>query len=251
MSLMHKSEPVRIGVLMDEPLRMEGTVSIFDEPPGEGFTPLLPVAGTLEELLSDRTLAFLVVDLHSSHASMKILDTISSRRPGLRLIVIGPEGDEELVLDSIKAGARAYLDAKASPRTVREAVEVVISGSIWAPRRLLSRLIDQLLGVPEAGFADAPLSFTERERQVLEQILTARSNREIARELGIEERTVQAHVGRLMRKTGADNRIDLLMRASNPELLKAAGIDEWRPATRQRGDRRGTAGRIVDNVTHQ
>jgi DNA-binding NarL/FixJ family response regulator len=48
---------------------------------------------------------------------------------------------------------------------------------------------------------------------VLELILTARSNREIAHELGIEERTVKAHVGRLMRKAGAENRIELSMRA--------------------------------------
>jgi DNA-binding transcriptional ArsR family regulator len=68
-------------------------------------------------------------------------------------------------------------------------------------------------------------------------ILTARSNREIARELGIEERTVQAHVSRLMRKTGADNRINLLMRSSNPDLLKAAGIVERRRVDRRRGDR--------------
>ena len=50
-------------------------------------------------------------------------------------------------------------------------------------------------------------------REVLEHILMARSNREIARQLGIEERTVKAHVGRLMRKTGSDNRIELSMRA--------------------------------------
>jgi DNA-binding NarL/FixJ family response regulator len=41
----------------------------------------------------------------------------------------------------------------------------------------------------------------------------AQSNREIARQLGIEERTVKAHVGRLMRKAGAENRIELSMRA--------------------------------------
>ncbi len=50
-----------------------------------------------------------------------------------------------------------------------------------------------------------------RERQVLELILMARSNREIAAKLGIDERTVKAYVGRLMRKTGADNRIKLSM----------------------------------------
>jgi DNA-binding NarL/FixJ family response regulator len=49
-------------------------------------------------------------------------------------------------------------------------------------------------------------------------ILEARSNREIALELGIEERTVKAHVGRLMRKTGADNRIELSMRALHRPL---------------------------------
>ncbi len=64
---------------------------------------------------------------------------------------------------------------------------------------------------------------TDRERQVLELILQARSNREIAHQLGIEERTVKAHVGRLMRKTGADNRIDLSMRALNRSLLPDAG----------------------------
>ncbi len=42
-------------------------------------------------------------------------------------------------MDSIIAGARAYLDLTAGPRVVREAIEVVVSGSIWAPRRLLSR----------------------------------------------------------------------------------------------------------------
>jgi DNA-binding NarL/FixJ family response regulator len=99
---------------------------------------------------------------------------------------------------------------------VRLAIDIVVSGSIWAPRRLLSRLIDRLLLVPGAGTgALTALELTTRERQVLDLILLARSNREIARELGIEERTVKAHVGRLMKKTGAENRIELSIRALN------------------------------------
>jgi DNA-binding NarL/FixJ family response regulator len=154
------------------------------------------------------------------------------------LIVIGPEGDEELVIESIMAGARAYLDLKASPRIVRLAMEEATNGSIWAPRRLLSQLIDRLLGMPDAGLSNEPPHLTERESQVLALILTARSNREIARQLGIEERTVQAHVSRLMRKTGTDNRINLLMRSSNPELLKSAGIADRRQVERRHGERR-------------
>ena len=87
------------------------------------------------------------------------------------------------------------------------AIEVVTGGSIWAPRRLLSKLIDRLLKVPDPAISHANPHLTDREKQVLDHILEARSNREIAQQLGIEERTVKAHVGRLMRKTGADNRI--------------------------------------------
>src|SRR6202007_3363685 len=88
-------------------------------------------------------------------------------------------------------------------------------------RKLLSRLIDRLLGVPGGGSGGglAALQLTARERQVLDLILLARSNREIAEELGIEERTVKAHVGRLMRKTGAENRIELSMRVLNRSLV--------------------------------
>jgi len=249
MSSNHVLEPIRVGVLADEPLRLEGIASIFEELPGEGCAPISPVFGSMDELLSDCSVSFLVVDLHSGSGGVKILEAIRRRRPGLRLIVIGPERDDKLVLDSIVAGARGYLDLKADPQIVRQAVEAVTSGSIWAPRRLLSGLIDRLLGTPDAAMTNEPPRLTERERQVLELILTARSNREIARELGIEERTVQAHVSRLMRKTGTDNRVNLLMRSSNPELLRAAGIAERRRVDRRRSDRRTAAQPSSQDVT--
>ncbi|HEV2215719.1 MAG TPA: response regulator transcription factor, partial [Terracidiphilus sp.] len=207
--------PKHVGVLAGEPIRLEGLTSVFEHPPAPGHTPLIPIHGTLDILLADPEVEFLVVDLNSSVGGLDTLERIRDARPDLRLIVIGPEGNDALVMDSIVAGARAYLDGSASTRTVRDAIEIVVSGSIWAPRRLLSQLIDRLLGTSEAVTVSGIPHLTFRERQVLDHILQARSNREIARELGIEERTVKAHVSRLMRKTGADNRIDLSMRALN------------------------------------
>jgi DNA-binding NarL/FixJ family response regulator len=246
MSSIRTAKPIRIGVLTSEPLRQEGLASIFADRPGEDLLPLAPVFGNIEELLCDTSLQFMVVDLHSSTGGVETLEGIRRKRPEMRLIVIGPEGNDQLIMDLILAGARAYLDLKASPRIVRQAVEVVTSGSIWAPRRLLSTLIDRLMGASDASFTNAPPRLTERERQILDLILTARSNREIARELGIEEHTVQAHVGRLMRKSGAENRVDLLMRASNPALLQAAGITD-----RRRGDRRQVLRSAPPPVTYK
>ena len=251
MSLIRNADSIRVGVLTDEPLRLEGLTSIFEHSPGEGCAHLIPVSGKMDELLSDSTMEYMVVDLNSSSESLWTLDAIRLKRPKMRLIVIGPENDDNLVLESIMAGARAYLDLKASPRIVCQAVQAVTSGSIWAPRRLLSMLIDRLLGASDASLTNESPRLTEREQQVLDLILQAYSNREIARVLGIEERTVQAHVSRLMRKTGAEHRLDLLMRASNPALLDAAGISDRRHVNRRSTDRRPVPASRSKFVDHE
>lgn len=219
MSLKCNSEPIHIGLVSDHPIRLEGLKSIFDQPALNGNSPLCPITGSLPEMLARATLECLVVDLNACSGGVAILDSIRRARPTLKVIIIGPEGNDELVLESIIAGARAYLDLTADTAMVRQAIDVVTSGSIWAPRRLLSKLIDRLLKVPDSSLTNATPYLTDRERQVLDLILLARSNREIARQLGIEERTVKAHVGRLMRKTGADNRIELTLRALNRPLM--------------------------------
>jgi DNA-binding NarL/FixJ family response regulator len=210
---MYSQEPIHIGLVSDEPIRLEGLSSIFEYRAQEGKPALLPITGTLDELLSRSSLEYLVVDLHSTSCGLDTLDAIRRTRPTLRLIVIGPQDDDELVQNAIIAGARAYLDLTADPDTIRMAIEAVTEGSIWAPRRLLSKLIDRLLRTPDSSLTNAVPHLTSREQQVLNLILMAQSNREIARQLGIEERTVKAHVGRLMRKAGAENRIELSMRA--------------------------------------
>ena len=206
-------EPVHIGLVSDEPIRLEGLKSIFDQPGSNGFASLRPISGTLQEMLALAPLEYLVIDMHSEPGGLAVLDSIRRARPNLRVIILGPDGNDELVLESIIAGARAFLDMTADAEMVRQAIETVTSGSIWAPRRLLSKLIDRLLKTPDSSLTSNAPHFTDREKEVLELILQARSNREIARQLGIEERTVKAHLGRLMRKTGSDNRIELSMRA--------------------------------------
>jgi DNA-binding NarL/FixJ family response regulator len=200
---------VRVGLISPEPICVAGLCSAFDS------HPLIRIAiGDLDRFLGDGTLRFLILDLHFDPNWFAIQSMVSRARPDLRLIVVGPSGDEESVVRAIKAGARAYLDPGSGPLVLRQAVESVIQGTIWAPRRVLSALIDQLMSRPASPMEPAaPPAFSPRERQVLDLIMTACSNREIAEELGIEERTVKAYVTSLMRKTGVDNRVSLSVRA--------------------------------------
>jgi DNA-binding NarL/FixJ family response regulator len=223
MSVLRIPKPIQIGLVTQEPIRLEGLASIFEGPAESGHGELLPVKGELQDLLHKPTLEYLIIDLNTAAQGLEALEAIRRQRPDIRLIVIGPDSDDEVVIESIMAGARAYLDLTASPETVRLAIQEVMAGSIWAPRRLLSKLIDRLLNKRDTSLTSDDPHLTDRERQVLELILLAQSNREIARKLGIEERTVKAHVGRLMRKSGVENRIELSMRALSRARKQGAG----------------------------
>jgi DNA-binding NarL/FixJ family response regulator len=215
----HGPDAIRIGVAADEPIRVAGLASIFDQPGQNGEYELVPVIAPLKELLAIHDMEYVVIDLHSAQGGLEIVEKIRTVRPDVRSIVIGPDGDDELILNAIMAGARAYLGQSAGPDMVRRAIDVVTAGSIWAPRRLLCRVIDRLMKAPNLSEVLYRQQLTQREQQVLELILGAYSTREIARRLGIDQRTVKAYVGRLMRKTGADNRIQLSVSALSHSFL--------------------------------
>jgi DNA-binding NarL/FixJ family response regulator len=82
---------------------------------------------------------------------------------------------------------------------------------------VLARLLEASAG--ERRNATPEPKFTEREAQVLQLLVAGRPNREIAEALGIDAATVKAHVGRLMRKMGVDNRIALSVQAVNRNLV--------------------------------
>jgi DNA-binding NarL/FixJ family response regulator len=99
------------------------------------------------------------------------------------------------------------------------AFRAVCEGSVWVPRRVLSLLVERNNAAAGREPQPSRRGFTNREKQVLELLVDGCSNREIAGPLGIEERTVKAHVAKLMRKVGVRNRIALSMHAITHELI--------------------------------
>jgi DNA-binding NarL/FixJ family response regulator len=199
----------RVGLVSTEPIRLMGLISVFEDHPSIQIH-----LGAIETLLEDRSLRYLILDVGFDHLQPAVQAKVSKLRPDMRQILLGPAGDEELMLQSITAGGRAYVDSTCGPLAVRQAVESVIQGCIWAPRRVLTKVIDRLLSQePVVALLPVP-TFSPREQQVLDLIMTACSNREIAVELGIEERTVKAYVAVLMRKTATYNRVSLSVQAT-------------------------------------
>jgi DNA-binding NarL/FixJ family response regulator len=156
-----------------------------------------------------------VVVLRDQTFSLALLARLRARNQGLKVLVIGSGSEPERIMDALSAGAKGWLEETVSPLQVMQAACAVLDGSIWVPRRVLSTFVDRTLDGAAARRRRHSPRFTEREEEVLQQLVLARSNREIAQALSIREQTVKSYVARLMRKVGVGNRIALSVQAAS------------------------------------
>jgi DNA-binding NarL/FixJ family response regulator len=192
-----KKPRMRIAVLESDPLRFVGFRMLFDSE-----SDLEILASSIAEISS---LGSVDLVLLGSRGGVNLFDTMAglkAARPDLKIIVTGSGADDETILKALAAGAKGYVDEAAAPLEFVQAIRMVNQGSVWAPRRVLSTFIERVATSPGHIFPAGRVSFTDREKEVLELLVVGRSNKEIGSVLGIEERTVKAHVAKLMRKVG-------------------------------------------------
>jgi DNA-binding NarL/FixJ family response regulator len=192
----------RVGVVATDPLRVLGLKAIFCE-----AMQLEIVHLSVPGALDDAHLALVLIDAECTPHLLELISTFRQVRPCLKLIVLGNETSQEYIERVIGAGAKGYLALTSAESEIRMAIDMVRDGSVWAPRRVLSRLLDRQRNAVRSG--SGPPKFTPRELQVLDLLRGGQPNRAIALALGIDEGTVKAHIGRLMRKVGVNNRIAL------------------------------------------
>ena len=213
---------LRVGVVAADPLRLLGLEAILQESVG-----LQAVGMELEGVAADKKLAALVIDVHScGEALTEVIARLRAERGELKIVVVGESLDPELIQAVIGAGAKGYLLETSDEREICMAMDVVLDGSVWAPRKVLARLIDAsgaAASVAASGSEGIEDKMTPREQDVLHLLMDGNSNRQIAKAMGIDEVTVKAHLGRMLRKTGSSNRIELTLRAMEERAGKSDG----------------------------
>jgi len=209
-----KKPRIRIAVVESDPLRLVGFRSLFEKESGFEL-----VSASLADVTSQSDIDLVLLGSRDGQNLFDIMAGLKAARPDLRIIVTGSGADEETILKALAAGAKGYVDAAASPAEFVQAIRLVHQGSVWAPRRVLSIFIERVTTSPGRIFPAGRVSFTDREKEVLELLVAGRSNKEIGTALGIEERTVKAHVAKLMRKVGVQNRIALSVHAITHSLV--------------------------------
>lgn len=205
---------IRIAVVESDPLRFVGFRALFDSEPDFELN-----SSTLQEITAERNIDLVLLGSRTGQNLFDQMASLKAARPDLKIIVTGAGMDEETILKAIASGAKGYVDEAAPASEFVQAIRVVNQGSVWAPRRVLSMFIERVTSSPGRIFPAGRVTFTDREKEVLEMLVAGRSNKEIGAALGIEERTVKAHVAKLMRKVGVQNRIALSVHAITHSLV--------------------------------
>ena len=147
----------------------------------------------------------------------RAIDQLLTVRPDARIIAATADDSDEHELGLFLAGARGVLLFDAETAVVRQAVEAVLLGELWIRRGLVPKLVDSLAAEREDvmnGTTGRFAVLTPREIEIARLIGQGASNKRIARQLSITERTVKAHLTMIFRKTGVEDRVKLALMVS-------------------------------------
>lgn len=120
----------------------------------------------------------------------------------------------EELRQAMNAGARGYVEALANREILTQAAQTVSAGGMWLPAQLVNKMVGLLSLMLENTSTNKACDLTlltDRERQVTTEVLKGASNKNIALELDITERTVKAHLSSVFEKLGARDRMHLML----------------------------------------
>jgi DNA-binding NarL/FixJ family response regulator len=151
--------------------------------------------------------------------------TIVESQRDTRIIILTTFDLDEYVYAALQAGASGFLLKDTPPADLLSAIRAVASGdAVVAPRvtrRLLSTYAHRLpvSGRPDRGRRERLELLTAREREVLTEVASSRSNAEIAERLVLSEATVKSHVGHILAKLGLRDRVQIVVFAYETGLV--------------------------------
>ncbi|WP_197683576.1 response regulator transcription factor [Jiangella alkaliphila] len=217
-------QPVKVFLVDDQQLVRAGFRMVIDSQPD---LEVVGEAGDGDAAL--HALAVTAADVVLMDVRMPVLDGVEATRrlrtrdDAPKVIVLTTFDLDEYAFAAIKAGASGFLLKDAPPPTLLDAVRTVHSGdAVVAPsttRRLLERFAGHLpedATPPDAVWAE----LTQREHEIVREVVRGRSNAEIAATLFVTEATVKTHIGRVLAKVGLRDRVQLVVLAYETGLVR-------------------------------
>jgi DNA-binding NarL/FixJ family response regulator len=210
---------IRVVVIDDHPIVRQGLVGVLED---EADLEVVGEYGSAREGLGHMGRVqpdVVLLDLEMPDLDgIDALPALIAAKPDLAVLVFTAYDTEERVLGALRAalraGAKGYLLKGASAEEIGRAVRLVAAGGSYLEPRVATQVIAQV----QAPRRDA-LRLSEREREVLRLVADGMATKQVARSLGITERTVKFHVNSIFHKLGADSRAQAVALAVQRGLL--------------------------------
>lgn len=204
---------LRVLVVDDHPLFRDGVARTLDE--AKDFVTVGKGASADEALRLTAELDpdLVLLDLSMPGGGLNALPGLLAWRSGLRVVVLTASEEDDDVLTALRAGAHGYVLKGVDAERLCEIVRGVAAGESYVSPSLAARILAELRNPPAAppsqpAHVDLLSTLTRREDQILAHVAAGRSNKEIARELDLQEKTVKHHMTSILQKLHVRNRTE-------------------------------------------
>lgn len=224
---MDGEETIRVAVADDQRLFAHGISRIVAAQPGMEVVGEAHTGEEAVRLCLDQEPDVVLMDL-----SMPELDGISATRkirallPRTRVLVLTGFKDDSHVFQGIKAGAQGYILKDCTPEDLARAVRTVHAGDTIMAQDIARRMLTTFEGIRSDNEVTPRL--TDRELEVVKALARGRSNKEIARDLDISEKTVRNHASNIYKKLHIYDRTQAVIYALRRGLVDLEELDEAR-----------------------
>lgn len=211
---MSPENPLRVVIVDDHPLYRDGVAATLQEIPSLSVVGKGGSAADAIRLADELHPDLMMLDLSMPGGGLSALDTLRSSVPKMRIIVLTVSEYDEDVLSALRMGAHGYVLKGIDAVELRTIALSVACGDSYVSPALAARILAELrspgMGIrPTEAVEDDPLaSLTRREETILAFVADGRSNKEIARQIGLQEKSVKNYMTRILQKLHVRNRTE-------------------------------------------
>ncbi len=201
------SRPLRLLVVDDHEVVRQGLVSLLER--REGFQ-VVAQAGTVAEAIEAAHKYqpdLIVMDVRLPDGSgIEACREIRSEQPQTRVVILTSYPDEEAVFASIVAGASGYLLKQIRGRDLVAALEAVGRGESLLDPAVTEKVLDRVRRIASGTYTDELAQLTRQEQKILLLIAEGKTNKEIAAEIFLSDKTVKNYVSSILAKLNLQRR---------------------------------------------
>ncbi len=140
------------------------------------------------------------------------LPKIRAKSPGTKVLILSSYPEDDFIVEALRRGAKGYLSKTLTRADIVKAIRVTHAGELWTERKMLTQTLESLLQKANSVAPQRPReALTDREREIVKWVIQGMTNKEIAAQLGISDKTVKTHLSNIFGKLKLSRRLQLLL----------------------------------------